>query len=296
MSLLTGIILALFGLAIGSFLNVFLLRYRPDTDSFFSLRRTGGRSACPHCGEILSWMELVPLLSFIVQWGRCRKCHKKISWQYPLVELASAAIMVGVPLFLRHFFMYWNPSWEGAFVLVSAFWIVALLSLIMAFVIDVRHFIIPNALNFSIFVMGLLWTGIGWGLGLFEHSFGGSFIKHYREFFFSFHDVWLDHLLGMVIAAVFFFAIVLLSKGRAMGMGDVKLIGALGLLFGWPDIVLVMFLAFLIGAVWAVLLMVLGKKKMSDKVPFGPFIVIAASLVFFLGTSILSGYFGILGV
>jgi len=102
--------------------------------------------------------------------------------------------------------------------------------------------------------------------------------------------------VGAAAGGIFFFLIVLASRGRAMGMGDVKLITALGLLFGWPDIVLIIFLSFILGAVVSLILMALGRKKISDLVPFGPFIVLAAGLVFFFGARLLSLYFGIIGM
>jgi len=293
---ITTIILFLVGLAVGSFSNVFLLRYNPEKDRFFSFSRTRGRSHCPHCKAKLRWFELVPLLSFIIQQGRCRSCKKLISWQYPLVELSGGLIFAGVPMVLHRFFFFWNPSWAGLFVLFSILWIAVLMCLVLAFVVDVKYYIIPNSLNAVIFGLGALWVLIGDKVGTFTTLYGGSFLRQYKAILPSFSGVWENHLLGMAVGALFFFLIVLFSRGRAMGMGDVKLIGALGLLFGWPDIVFIIALSFIIGALYSLVLVAGRKKVMADRVPFGPFIVIATFCIFFAGAGLLGAYFGIIGV
>jgi prepilin signal peptidase PulO-like enzyme (type II secretory pathway) len=110
----------------------------------------------------------------------------------------------------------------------------------------------------------------------------------------SLANPWWAHGLGLVAGAGFFFVLVVLTLGKAMGMGDVKLMAGLGLLMGWPDILPVMLLSFVIGALFSVWLMIRSRKKMSDMVPFGPFIVIAFALVFFFGAGLMGAYFGIL--
>ncbi len=90
------LILFVFGLAIGSFLNVVALRYDGER-SLFDAGPVSGRSYCPHCGRTLRWFELVPLVSFIMQGAKCRRCHAPISFQYPLVELISGLVFVFVP-------------------------------------------------------------------------------------------------------------------------------------------------------------------------------------------------------
>ena len=95
---------------------------------------------------------------------------------------------------------------------------------------------------------------------------------------------------------LFFGAIILLTKGKAMGWGDFKLVGALGLILGWPDILMVLFLAFIIGAIFSVILLIGKKKKIKEAVPFGPFLVVAASLTFFFGYQIIDGYFKLFGL
>ncbi|KKS82675.1 MAG: Type 4 prepilin-like protein leader peptide-processing enzyme [Candidatus Wolfebacteria bacterium GW2011_GWC1_43_10] len=290
------LILFAVGLAFGSFLNVLTLRYHPGKKLFAS-DNIGGRSACLHCRKVLSWYELVPLVSFFVQGGKCRHCQKKLSFQYPLVELAGGLIFLFVPLFLQKFFFYFNPVWgEVIFLSFSLVWILVFLSLLLAFIIDLKHYVIPNTIGLILFFLGIIWILLGVFGGTFASSFNGSFLKNFHILFPAVGNIWLAHLVGAAAGGIFFFLIVLASRGRAMGMGDVKLITALGLLFGWPDIVLIIFLSFILGAVVSLILMALGRKKISDLVPFGPFIVLAAGLVFFFGARLLSLYFGIIGM
>src|SRR5580704_2783986 len=117
------IFLFIFGLAIGSFLNVVALRY--DGEHFlFSNKKLGGRSHCPHCKKTLRWFELIPLVSFAIQGGKCRHCKAPIGWQYPLVELISGIIFVAVPL--RFSYVLYLSSHSASLVGFSAIWILAL--------------------------------------------------------------------------------------------------------------------------------------------------------------------------
>jgi len=297
MSFEVGILLFLLGLAFGSFLNVVSLRYHPEKGGVFGAHVARGRSRCLFCQKTLSWYELIPLISFVIQKGKCRSCLKTISWQYPLVELASALLFVFIPLTLRLLFPFFVAEWGwGAFILASALWILVFLLLILVFVIDLKWYVIPNVVNGLLLFLGAIWAGLGYWWGLFGNVSGGSFLGVYAPLFFGIGQPVLAHLFGGIVAGVFFFLIVALSKGRAMGMGDVKLIIPLGVLFGWPDILLVMFLSFVVGSFVALLLMAFGKKRISDRVPFGPFIVIASAITFFWGAGLLSAYFGIIGM
>ncbi|OGM91910.1 hypothetical protein A2755_00925 [Candidatus Wolfebacteria bacterium RIFCSPHIGHO2_01_FULL_48_22] len=315
------VLLILLGLAVGSFLNVLILRYDPDKDGHserseesnggkkilrFYLRMTtptflktaGGRSRCLHCGHQLRWYELIPVVSWIIQLGKCRNCKKYISLQYPVVELASAALFVFVPWAVE-WLLFQTGEWIPAFAGMtgdmwmlygfSAFWILVFLMLMAAFFIDVRHYVIPNYLNLSIFIAGIVWTVVRMGsfLGSYADlfSFGGSASEV---------GLVLNHILGMVLGAGFFLVVIFITRGKGMGLGDAKLMAGLGLLFGYPDILIVMVLSFVLGTLYALPLLAMGKKGMKSMLPFGPFIVLASFLVFFFGTRILQGYFGII--
>lgn len=286
-------LLFLFGLAIGSFLNVLIFRYDPEKK--FTLRTAGGRSRCLHCGRTLRWFELVPVLSFLFQSGKCRRCGKRISLQYPVVELASAALFVYVPVLIKSFLFqvsFMPAPWIIAG--LSALWTVVFLSLLAVFFIDIRHFVIPNYLNSFIFFLGVVWTAIGQILSFGGSLSKGSFLGSYADLFYFSGSFLINHLLGSVLAAGFFLLIVFLSKGRGMGVGDVKLMAGLGLLFGYPDILMVMALSFIFGTLYSIPLLLARVKRMSDRIPFGPFIVVAAFVVFFFGLDVFKGYFAII--
>jgi len=295
MSTLIQFALFVVGLAFGSFLNVVTLRYSPER-GFYHKEHFSGRSHCPHCHKILSWYELIPLASYMIQRGRCRTCQSRLTVQYPLVELTSGLIFLFVPLTLKGLFLMPIPNYYPLLIVASIIWIVAMLFLLATFIIDLRHYIIPNSVSLTLFIVALIWIVIGWKTGVFSEIYGASFLKQYAVIFPSFSLVILNHVIGAAVGALFFFIIVLISSGKAMGMGDVKLIGALGLLFGWPDIAVIILLSFILGAVIAAGLLVFRKKTMTDKIPFGPFIVLAAAIVMFFGTGLMSAYFGIIGM
>lgn len=294
MSWLLIVFLFLFGLAIGSFLNVVILRYEPS-QPFFGWRRWLGRSHCPMCKAELAWTDLVPLVSYLLQKGRCRSCDAPVSIQYPIVELAVGLLFVFVPLQLSGMLsslVFGAHAWIIA--LASVLWVAVFLLFIIVVVIDFRYFVIPNSVNAVLAVLGAAWTVVMWFVGITSGMGGGSFLGHFSGLFPTFQEVWANHLTGLAVGLIFFLIIVLASLGRGMGMGDVKLIAALGLLFGWPDIVVIMGLSFIIGGLVAVGYLLIGKKKMSDQLPFGPFIVLATAIVFFWGAGLAGAYLSIL--
>lgn len=234
--------LFLLGLAVGSFLNVVALRYKPGA-RLFTKDIFGGRSHCPKCQKSLRWYELVPVLSFVFQLGRCRHCHQLITWQYPVVELLSGLAFVLVPLYL-----------QSAFI-----WLIVILTLILITVIDYRLSIIPDQLNWFLAFLGLA--------------------------FLSLNSVW-----GFLFGCGIFGLIILLTKGRGMGLGDLKLAAALGFLFGWPKIILIVAAAFIIGGIWAAILLLAKRKSIKDAIPFGPFLAIAAVLIMFVGDNLIRLY------
>lgn len=298
MTFFTYIILAVFGLIFGSFLNVATLRYDPQR-GFSNMRLLGGRSHCPHCRAQLAWYELVPVFSYLFLGGRCRHCKRRISMQYPIVELLTAIIFVAVPMRIaalsQPFFSGAVIPFSGLHVVVSALWTVIFVLFLALAVIDLRHMIIPDFITIALAVLGAALVGVlrlVGGFGLLRGSFMG-----YYAMIFGFRDaIFINHLFAAIIGLVFFGLIIGLSRGRAMGWGDFKLAGALGIIFGWPDVVLVLMLSFIIGAVVSIGLMARGNKTMGDAVPFGPFLVIGATAVFFFGSRLMALYFGAFGV
>ncbi len=298
--MLATILLFFFGLAIGSFLNVVIFRYTPEK-RVIDRKVLGGRSRCPHCGHVLSAGELVPVVSFLIQRGRCRRCKHRLSLQYPLVELAGAAIFSLLPLFLNSvygvsniiFFAAAAPLWYYGLV---AAWVCAFLAWVVIIAIDLRHYVIPNELNAFLLLVGVVITAL-----LAAHApdifpFRTSFVRNYVLLFSFSNSVLVNHVIGMAFGGAFFALLVALSRGRGIGVGDVKLMLVSGLVLGWPDIALSTIVSFVLGGLFGGMLLLLKQKSMKDKIPFAPFLVLGFFLTVFFGFAIVRGYFGLFGL
>lgn len=245
----------IFGVCIGSFLNAVIYRIEQK-------KGLNGRSLCPHCKHKLSWQDLLPIFSFLLLRGECRYCKKTISWQYPIVELTTGLIFVLV---------FATLSWNF-FNLVFLFYISAVL--IVLFVYDLKHYIIPDKI-----LLPAIFIALGFDL-IFNFSL-----------FFNF-------LLAVAVASGFFLVIFLVSKGKWMGFGDVKLAVLMGLLLGFSNVLAALFLAFFFGAIIGIILMVFpfgsaqGKqrKSLKSEIPFGPFLIIGTFLAMFWGQAIIQWY------
>ncbi|MCK5021636.1 MAG: prepilin peptidase [Candidatus Pacebacteria bacterium] len=264
-----------FGLIIGSFLNVVILRY--------GKKSLNGRSECISCKKKLYWYELIPVFSFIFQKARCRKCKKKISWQYPTIEIITGLLFLLI--FNHQFFTpMGKPLLEGQFFTGVAilglfyYWIIFSL-LIVIFVYDLYHKIIPDLLVFT-FV-------------------GLTFIKIIINFdgFYFLSDLWAGPILALPFAFLW-----VISKGRWLGLGDAKLILGIGWLLGlikgssaivlgvWIGTMAGLFLIFLPRflkqySFFNKLRLFFGLKNFTIKseLPFAPFLIIGTIIVFFLG-------------
>ncbi len=245
------ILLFILGLVVGSFLNCVIFRLE-EGKSFLK-----GRSFCPFCGKVLGFWDLIPLLSFLFLRGRCRYCKKRISRQYPLVELFVGIIFVLV-------FRYFGLG-EFFFLLLSSCF------LVIIFVFDLKRYIIPDRIIYPAVLIAFF----------------------YRLFFD--YGSWHYFLSGLG-AGFFFLLIVLVSKGKWMGVGDIKLALFMGFLLGYPNILTALFLAFLIGAIIGVGLVLAKKKGMKSEVPFGPFLVLGTFLALFWGPLIIEWYWNLFNI
>jgi prepilin signal peptidase PulO-like enzyme (type II secretory pathway) len=247
----------IFGLIIGSFLNVVI--FRLNTQKSF-----GGRSACMSCQNTLSWYELFPVVSFCVQGGRCRNCKTKVSVQYPLVELATGFIFA--LLFVKFQYLFFANTLSFAF--SYAFYASILSLLLVIAVYDIKHKIIPDTLSLFFGVMAFV------GLFLFDSSgFNSGVYLHIPTL--------LEFLSGAFLSLPFAL-IWLFSRGSWMGLGDAKLAVGLGFLLGPAKILSGAVLAFWSGAIIGLLLMMLSSKyKMKTEIPFAPFLVLGTMLAFF---------------
>jgi len=263
------IILFAFGLAIGSFLNVVAMRY--DGEHFlFSTKLIGGRSHCEGCKKTLRWFELVPLFSFVAQGGRCRRCTARLSIQYPIVELLSGIIFASVPLALGT-----GVGITAPLILLATLWIAVFEALLVMTLIDIRLGIIPDEINIFLAAAGVL-------LLLIPAPLDAVAV--------------LARIIAALGAGAFFALLIAVTRGKGMGMGDLKLAIPLGLLFGWPEILLVLMAAFVIGAVMGVIAVARGTNSMKGTLPFGPFLALGAMTAFFWGAPIIGWYLSVLGV
>jgi prepilin signal peptidase PulO-like enzyme (type II secretory pathway) len=278
------------GLAIGSFVNVVALRYDPDR-FLFANGTIGGRSHCPHCKRTLRWFELVPLLSFLVLRGHCRTCRARLSPRYFLVELGMGLLFIApIPVPVELLF------YPAAAIAVQAIWIAVLATLFLMALIDLRFKIIPDEIHVILLVLGAAL------ILLIRPAFAdghGSFVSGYALLFGLQTNIWINHLAAALIGAGFFALLIFVTPfifGQAgMGVGDAKLALALGFLFGWPDIALIVMLAFVIGAVFGAFILAGKSGSLKYAVPFGPFLALAALIVMLFGNQLLGGYFGLFG-
>jgi len=246
------LIFFLFGLIIGSFLNVVILRY--NTEKTF-----GGRSACMSCQHTLSWYELVPLFSFLGLRGRCLNCKSKISVQYPLVELATGIIFAGLFLKFQDIFFLNTLVFAGTY----AFFASAFSLLLIIAVYDFKHKIIPDTLVLLFDIVAFI--------GLFIFSIYG----------FDIHIPGLWEFLSGIVIALPFALIWLLSAGTWMGLGDAKLAIGLGWLLGLSRALSGVVVAFWSGALISLILIVFTKKyRMKSEIPFAPFLVLGTVIAF----------------
>ncbi|MCX6753266.1 MAG: prepilin peptidase [Candidatus Nomurabacteria bacterium] len=241
-----------FGVIIGSFLNVVI--YRFNTGKTF-----GGRSVCMSCNRQLSWHELIPVLSFAMQKGKCKGCKSKVSIQYPLVEILTGFIFAAI--FLKYQLLFWLNTVD--FTITLAYYATLFSLLMVVAVYDIRHKIIPDVLSF---VFGLV-------------SFGGIFFFLNGNYYIHTPGLF-EYLSGLILAAPFAF-FWLVSRGRWMGLGDAKLALGLGWMLGLSFGLSALVLAFWLGALFGIILLFISKKhNIKSEIPFAPFLIIGTLLVF----------------
>jgi len=262
-----------FGTICGSFLNCVIYRLEIG-ESFLK-----GRSYCPHCKHVLTWQDLIPIFSFLILKGKCRYCHQKISWQYPLVELATGILFVST---LIYFFSKTSILVNSAMTeLTSIYYLVIACFLIIIFVYDLKHYIIPDKVIYPAIAIAFLYQLFKiWDLG---------FVPNF-EFRISNFQTLANPLLSAFLASLFFLMIVLISQGKWMGVGDIKLAFLMGLILSFPNILVALFLAFFIGAIIGIGLIIARKKTLKSEIPFGPFLVSGTFLAMFFGQKLIDTY------
>jgi prepilin signal peptidase PulO-like enzyme (type II secretory pathway) len=254
-----AIILFLLGLCFGSFANVLIDRVQ-------NKRSVKGFSKCDFCGYQLKWFDNIPVLSFLFLQGKCRKCHKKLSWQYPVVEFLSGLLfaLTYLILFQDRFLANWM---EAGFYIELVYSLLVAFLLFVILVWDYKYLIIPDFLV----LIGLVVTVV---FEIYKAFQNGCFVG-------SWECPLVAGVLGSLAVGGFFGILYLSSGGRWIGGGDVKIGFWLGFLVKLKMTYFFILFAYLIGSVVAVYLLISSKKKMKSQIPFGPFLVVSAYLIIF---------------
>lgn len=278
MTLLLSINFLVLGLIIGSFLNVVIARSNTG-------KTLGGRSACMSCQRKLHWYDLVPLFSFLSLRGRCRTCKTRISYIYPLVESVTGFLFLVLFLKFQDFFFFPARNAESiasaggnplSFAISYIYYAILFSILIVITAYDIRHKIIPDQFSFIFGLLAFL------GLFFFQNNFQGNLV------FYSWHMPSMLSLATGFLVALPFFLCWLLSSGRWMGLGDAKLALGLGWMLGLSFGLSAIALAFWIGAISGITLIIFSKIggsrfknfSMKSEIPFAPYLVLGAFLAF----------------
>lgn len=264
------VVLALLGICFGSFVNALVWRLHQQenlkTDkqrNKYSIRY--GRSMCVHCGHKLHVHDLIPVFSWLSLRGKCRYCKKPISWQYPAVELVTAALFVSS-------YVFWPQVIAGLEVVHFAAWLVCLTGFVALVVYDIRWMLLPNKIVF--FLYGV--AGVDVVARIVQQQ--------------SFNPL-LGAITAILIGGGIFYVLFQLSEGRWIGGGDVKLGFLLGALVGAPlEAVLFLFIASLLGCIITLPLLASGRASRSTRIPFGPFLITGCIITVLFGRTLIGWY------
>ena len=259
--ILLWLILFIFGLAVGSFLNVVIYRLRKGDSPL------QGRSYCDQCKKPIAWFDNIPLLSFILLKGKCRRCKRKIPIEYPLTELLVGIEFVWVYWLLTVNFKFFG-TWEGFYSLaLLIYWLILFSGSLAIIIFDFKYMLIPDQVLYPLIGAALLRLP-------FSHQW---------------------QVVPVALASgAFLYSLFLITKKKGMGLGDVKLALLLGLVLGWPNILVAYFLAFLTGSIIGVILILNKKKRFKDRIAFGPFLLLGMVIAKLWGEQIWQWYLRVL--
>ncbi len=235
----------LFGAGIGSFINAVAYRINLKKDYIKS------RSACPRCGHILGFGDLIPIFSFLFLRGRCRYCKERISPQYIVVELISALVFCA-------YFYFVGISQIFNFSIVNYIHLLYSITFIGIFLYIALYDYLYYEISDKLVIVSSLITLLYFVILLILHVIPFGLI--------------LSHLFIGILVFLFFLGVILITRGKGMGGGDMKLAFLIGFIFGYPSSIFALFIAFLIGSVVGLFLVSLKIKSMKSMIPFGPFL------------------------
>ncbi len=246
-------LVGLLGLMIGSFMNVCIYRLPRD------LSPVRPRSGCTSCGHVLSWYENIPIVSYLFLRGRCRGCGASISWMYPIVEAITGVMFLGC-------YLLYGPS----LLLVARLLFAS--AMIVLFVIDWQHKLLPNVITLPGIVIGFLLSfvaGPGWQASLIGIAAGGGSLWAIAEIYYR------------------------LRKEEGLGMGDVKMLAMIGAFLGWRLVLVTLMLASFSGTIVGVGVLIAKKESLKYAMPFGTFLAVGAIVAAVAGDQLLTWYFGL---
>lgn len=248
------------GLICGSFLS--MLTYRLPRE--LSL---GGRSFCDHCGKKITWYQNIPVLSYLIMKGKCSECSRHISLRYPFIEISTGILFVLTYFTIKYPldpFVFWIHQSFGNLGLPFLLFIV--ICSIALFVVDLETQILPDVILFAMLLAVISFCVLLPSPLLFVH------------------------LLWGFLSGSFFLLVYLITRERGMGFGDVKLSFVAGLLLGFPYTLVWILLSFLLGSMFGIVLLSLGRVKIGQPIPFGPFLIGSLLITLAFGSNIFVWY------
>lgn len=281
---MTIAVLIVLGLCLGSFANALVWRVhqqaeeskkkKPSKKRLHELSISKGRSMCPDCKHGLATKDLVPVLSWLSTGGKCRYCRRKISVQYPIIEIATAMLFLASYVFWPYQLTAY--SWQVA---AFGFWLLILTGLMALLVYDFRWYLLPNRIVYPL-------TVLAGCMALIQVAVAPEPLSAV-----------IDTALSVLVGGGIFYALFQVSGGKWIGGGDVKLGWLLGLIIGsWAGSLLMIFIAALLGTLVSIPLMVDKKLKRDSVIPFGPFLIAGAIITVLFGSEILDWYTQLLSV
>ncbi len=251
------------GAIIGSFLNVVILRTHSGAVSWLK-----GRSHCMYCHHRLEWYDLVPILSFVSLRGQCRYCSKAISWQYALVEASTGLLFVLVYTFSIGTMTLDVPTGDALLMLVRNLLVVCVM--VILFVYDFRWQLIPDRFTLPAILFFLIFNSF---------LYTSAVICNPATALCYTIAGWTNYVLGAILGGGFFLIQYVISKGKWIGGGDIRLGVLMGVILGLSGTAIALFVSYMVGALWGMSLILAGKKKMGSAIPFGTFLSIGTVIV-----------------
>jgi prepilin signal peptidase PulO-like enzyme (type II secretory pathway) len=260
MEILLLVMIFVLGLCFGSFVNMLVYRVadRYKLEKRKVKVKDKNRSFCDYCGRQLKWYENIPVISWLVQFGKTRCCQKKLPVLYPMVELLMGILFV-MFIFLGR--LQESPLQFGLGLLI-------IVILVFSLVFDLKYLILPDGATIILVILTLIMV--------FLNKSGLQ-----------------NAIVAALVSTGFLLVLNLITKGKGMGMGDVKLAFFMGLFLGYPNVVVAFYVAFIVGALISLILLILGKIKRKTQIPFGPFLILGTLVAWWWGEKLISLIFSI---